>query len=197
MNRTSTPTSAIFFALALGTIVAAACSEQSTRPACSQIAACPEVGCCKATTVCDTTICQGERWVCRQGGDGVYAWQKSAAQCEADAGPTPDAVVIDAEFGDTSAPDQAAPDVSITPDVGVKPDAKIPKDSGGCNWGSNGENGDSCSGVPTETWRCVQSATHGVKISQVCRNNKWSTFNLKPRACNKCCGDYSVNCKAL
>ena len=193
MNRTSNPTSAIFFALALGTIVAAACSEQSTRPTCSQITACPEVGCCKVTTVCDTTICQGERWLCRQGGDGVYAWQKTADQCEADAGPTPDTADIDAKLDDT-----LAPDVSIAPDVSVKPDAKVAKDStAGCNFGENGENGDSCSGVPTETWRCVESATHGVKISQVCRNKKWSTYNLKPRACKKCCGDYSVDCKAL
>jgi hypothetical protein len=60
--------------------------------------------------------------------------------------------------------------------------------------GGTGENGDPCTEEP-ETWRCVTSEHWGDTISQVCRDGEWVTYQLGPRDCDACCGDYSIACR--
>ena len=60
--------------------------------------------------------------------------------------------------------------------------------------GGTGENGDSCAGVPAETWRCVYSSRLGGYVSQFCRNGKWTNFNFNPRNCSACRCSFSLSC---
>ncbi|MFK7984577.1 MAG: hypothetical protein AB8I08_00985 [Sandaracinaceae bacterium] len=52
--------------------------------------------------------------------------------------------------------------------------------------------GDSCSGVPTEQWRCVTSDRLGTTVSQVCRGGVWVNFNTSPMNCNTCVCDFTA-----
>ncbi len=61
---------------------------------------------------------------------------------------------------------------------------------------TTGENSDPCSWSLDDQWRCVFSPEWGVELSQVCRDGRWQTFNLEPRNCEGCCGDYSSACRA-
>ncbi|HEY3351840.1 MAG TPA: 3D domain-containing protein [Polyangia bacterium] len=84
--------------------------------------------------------------------------------------------------------------------------ASCPADCGACSGGGSGttcgvdghlglgENGDPCAEAP-ETWRCVYSDHWGTTASQVCRGGDWVTFELDPRDCEACCGDYSSACR--
>ncbi|MFO0682507.1 MAG: hypothetical protein U0234_10670 [Sandaracinus sp.] len=67
-----------------------------------------------------------------------------------------------------------------------------------CRYGhqGTGHGGDSCAGVPAETWRCVSgdSACGSGSVSQVCRNGHWLNFNCSPRNCGACFCAYSSNC---
>jgi len=56
-----------------------------------------------------------------------------------------------------------------------------------------GDNGDSCAGVPSETWRCVTRSSGGL-VSQVCRGGMWVSFNLSPRDCNACVCGFTLAC---
>jgi hypothetical protein len=74
-----------------------------------------------------------------------------------------------------------------------------------------GDNGESCAGVPVQTWRCVQSKTQfpGSYVSQVCRCSDFSTnpactgsprvwltyhTSLDAGTCASCCGTYAASC---
>jgi hypothetical protein len=57
-----------------------------------------------------------------------------------------------------------------------------------------GNNGDSCAGVPAEQWRCVTSPALGTTVSQVCRSGHWLNFNTSPRDCAACVCTESVAC---
>lgn len=67
-----------------------------------------------------------------------------------------------------------------------------------CDPQATGDHGQTCAGVPGETWRCVQSAGRwpGESISQVCRAGIWQTFHRSPKDCASCCGDFSPACSA-
>lgn len=60
--------------------------------------------------------------------------------------------------------------------------------------GGNGNGGDSCAGVPAETWRCVHSSSLGGNVSQVCRSGAWVNFNFNPRGCSACRCSFSLSC---
>lgn len=60
--------------------------------------------------------------------------------------------------------------------------------------GGNGNGGDSCAGVPAETWRCVHSSSLGGNVSQVCRSGSWLNFNFNPRNCGGCFCGFSSSC---
>lgn len=60
--------------------------------------------------------------------------------------------------------------------------------------GGNGNGGDSCAGVPAETWRCVYSSSLGGNVSQVCRSGAWVNFNFDPRGCSSCRCSFSLSC---
>lgn len=64
-----------------------------------------------------------------------------------------------------------------------------------CRYGhlGTGDNGDSCAGVPAETWRCVTRSSGGM-VSQVCRGGVWISFNLSPRDCSGCVCSFSLAC---
>lgn len=64
-----------------------------------------------------------------------------------------------------------------------------------CRYGhlGTGNGGDPCTGVPTETWRCV-TRSDGNRVSQVCRSGSWLNFNLTPRDCNGCVCSFSAAC---
>jgi hypothetical protein len=72
--------------------------------------------------------------------------------------------------------------------------------SGGCSYGTTGENHDSCAGVPAETWRCVYAESFGTSVSQVCRKSSsdgklyWLNYHLDPANCQACCGAYVSGC---
>ncbi len=65
-----------------------------------------------------------------------------------------------------------------------------------CQYGhlGTGDNGDSCAGVPAETWRCVYVARLGGNASQFCRGGVWTNYNLLPRDCGACVCSFSVAC---
>ena len=67
-----------------------------------------------------------------------------------------------------------------------------------CRYGhqGTGHGGDSCAGVPAETWRCVSgdSACGSGSVSQVCRSGHWLNFNCSPRNCAGCFCAYSTAC---
>jgi hypothetical protein len=63
-----------------------------------------------------------------------------------------------------------------------------------CQWGTSGDNGDPCPGVPHETWRCVKSPKLSALVSQVCRNGKWQNFHIGPADCAACCGPLTPGC---
>jgi hypothetical protein len=65
-----------------------------------------------------------------------------------------------------------------------------------CQYGhlGTGENGDSCAGVPAETWRCVYNARLGGNVSQFCRGGVWTNYNFNPRSCSTCVCSFSLAC---
>lgn len=65
-----------------------------------------------------------------------------------------------------------------------------------CRYGhlGTGDHGDSCAGVPAETWRCVYAARLGGYVSQVCRSGGWINFNFDPRNCSACICSFSLSC---
>lgn len=56
-----------------------------------------------------------------------------------------------------------------------------------------GNNGDPCTGVPAETWRCV-TRSGGDPVSQVCRGGIWVNYHLFPRDCAACVCSYTLAC---
>lgn len=57
-----------------------------------------------------------------------------------------------------------------------------------------GAHGDSCAGVPNDTWRCV--TTVAGPVSQTCRDGTWRNFNLNPRNCAACVCSFTLACCA-
>ncbi|MEE2756537.1 MAG: hypothetical protein VYA30_07735 [Myxococcota bacterium] len=55
--------------------------------------------------------------------------------------------------------------------------------------------GESCQGVVENTWRCGCSRRFETVVSQFCRDEIWQTYNLDPRDCSRCSGDYSSGCE--
>ncbi len=79
--------------------------------------------------------------------------------------------------------------------------APAPPDRGGLNGGVCDEpdlplsdNGAACPGVPHNTWRCACSGRWESPISQVCRDGRWTTFQLNPSDCSRCDGAYTAGC---
>jgi len=56
-----------------------------------------------------------------------------------------------------------------------------------------GTNGDPCTSVTPETWRCACDPTWG-DVSQVCRGGTWLSFSTSPSDCSRCAGAYSSGC---
>ena len=88
----------------------------------------------------------------------------------------------------------------IRHDAGAPPP---PRDAGGppppppgdgtCTEYPSGNNGDSCSGVAEETWRCACHASYG-DISQVCRGGVWLTRTTSPSDCGSCGPGSTAGC---
>jgi hypothetical protein len=116
--------------------------------------------------------------------DGVCEADETCSSCPADCGDCPTVCGNGScETGETC---EACPG-----DCGACPEPA------GCDvdgHGGVGENGDPCAEAP-ETWRCVTSERWDDTISQVCRGGRWVTFELHPRDCAACCGEYSIACR--
>ena len=173
---------------------------------CLRAPGCPtSTHCCDGQSVCQATVCQGIRYICRNEG-GSFAWRENDV-CSDD-GAVPDSIIpsdADGRVADASvdgprdgeAPDavDAAADGSDGPPGDGPPGDGPSPDQGGCKWGATGNGNDPCNGVPAETWRCVFTTEFGgTTVSQVCRNNKWVNYNLTPRNCKACCGSYTIAC---
>ena len=84
--------------------------------------------------------------------------------------------------------------VVCAPDIAVAPP---PADGGACGIAEleTSDHGDSCAGVPNETWRCACSGRFETTVSQVCRSGQWVNYELDIRDCGGCNGRYSSACE--
>ena len=156
-------------------------------------AAAPNVYACPAGSYCGTDAqCHGAGPVC---GDGKCDSGESCSSCAKDCGscglPNWSSCTADGQCQSQRCGCNGGTKMVCLPT------SKYPKfcTTPGCQWGSSGNNGDSCGGVPAETWRCVKSSALGAQVSQVCRGGAWLNYHLNPQACGSCCGSYSSACQ--
>ena len=57
------------------------------------------------------------------------------------------------------------------------------------------DHNDSCAGYDENLWRCACSRRYGETVSQVCRSGRWVNYELNPRDCDRCAGDYTSGCE--
>ena len=57
------------------------------------------------------------------------------------------------------------------------------------------DHGRGCSSVANNKWRCACSERYQTSVSQVCREGSWINYELNPRDCSRCNGEYSSGCE--
>jgi len=81
-HRRKLAAGAAYLALAALAIVSVGrCARGADSSLCSQIPACPELGCCNEQTLCQTQVCQGVQWLCREAHEGSPRWLSGGGQC--------------------------------------------------------------------------------------------------------------------